>query len=51
MISNRKDRNFLVGVNDYATYDVTDKKQPAFVYFAGAEVECAKDGEIPKGIQ
>lgn len=37
-IENRTDLNFLVGVNDYSAYDVTEAGQQAFDYYAAAEV-------------
>lgn len=47
-ISNRKDYSFLIGVNDYTNYTYEDD-QPAFTYFAGAEVD--RIGSIPKDME
>lgn len=38
-IAGRTDMNFLVGLNDYSTWNVREDKQPSFVYFACAEVQ------------
>lgn len=48
-ILHRSDMNFLIGLNDYAKWNLEHEKQPAFDYFAAAEVdeiEC-----VPKGME
>ena len=41
--------DFLIGLNDYTKWDLENEKQPAFDYFAAAEVE--KVGDVPKGME
>lgn len=48
-IPKRSDTDFLIGLNDYSSWDYANKKQPSFTYFAGAEVSDA--AMIPKGME
>ena len=48
LIYHRKDMDFLIGLNDYRRWDLIDGKQPAFDYFAAAEVD--KVERVPKGM-
>lgn len=48
-INHRADMNFLVGLNDYSTNFSYENEQPAFDYYAAAEVSEAS--QIPKGMQ
>lgn len=48
-IPHRINTDFLIGLNDYANWDVTMNRQPAFDYYAAAEV--SQIGGIPKGMQ
>ena len=47
--SNRINREFLVGLNDYARWDTDSEKQPVFDYYAASEVE--RIGALPKGME
>lgn len=49
LIHDRKNREFLIGLNDYTSWNVNDEKQPAFDYLAAAEAEAP--GEPPKGME
>lgn len=49
LISNRTDKDFLVGLNDYTKWETDNEKQPAFDYYAAAEVE--NFDNIPKGME
>jgi len=46
-IKNRKDMDFLIGLNEYSSFSF-EKKQPNFSYYAAAEVSSYE--EIPKGM-
>lgn len=48
-IQNRTDMDFLIGLNDYSIWETQTKKQPAFDYFAAAEVDSAEN--VPKGME
>lgn len=48
-IHHRKDLHFLIGLNDYTKWDLTNEKQPAFDYFAAAEVDYVEN--VPKGME
>ena len=48
-IPNRINREFLVGLNDYARWDTDSEKQPVFDYYAASEVE--RIGALPKGME
>ena len=48
-ISNRVDMEFLVGLNDYSINFSYENDQPAFDYYAAAEVSTIS--EIPKGMK
>lgn len=48
-IHHRKDIDFLIGLNDYTKWDLSKEKQPAFNYFAAAEVD--KVENVPKGME
>ena len=48
-IPNRINREFLVGLNDYARWDTHSEKQPVFDYYAASEVE--RIGALPKGME
>lgn len=48
-IPHRKDKDFLIGLNDYTKWDFTNEKQPTFDYFAAAEVDKVED--VPKGME
>lgn len=45
-IENRKDPDFLIGVNDYSDFDETADGQKAFDYYAAAEV--SGSSEVPE---
>lgn len=49
LIPNRKDMDFLIGLNDYEKWNIDSKKQPAFDYFAAAEA--AEITAVPKGME
>lgn len=49
LIHHRKDMDFLIGLNDYAKWDLANENQPAFDYFAAAEVD--KVENVPKGMK
>lgn len=49
LIPQRKDMDFLIGLNDYSKWDSVNEKQPAFDYFAAAEIEKAETA--PKGME
>lgn len=49
LIPHRKDMNFLIGLNDYSKWDLVNEKQPAFDYFAAAEIEEIETA--PKGMK
>lgn len=49
LISDRLDMNVLIGLNDYSNWDLVNEKQPAFDYFAGAEIE--KIETVPNGME
>lgn len=48
LISHRTDMDFLIGLNDYENWNTDSEKQPAFDYFAAAQVD--KTENIPKGM-
>lgn len=48
-IRNRTDENYLIGLNDYSAYFSYENEQPAFDYYAGAEVSAFS--ELPKGTE
>lgn len=48
-IPNRKNIDFLIGLNDYALWDAEAEKQPAFDYYAASEVE--QIDAIPRGME
>lgn len=48
-IPDRINREFLVGLNDYARWDTDSEKQPVFDYYAVSEVE--RIGVLPKGME
>lgn len=47
-ISHRINTDFLIGLNDYSTWDITADRQPAFDYYAASEV--SQFSEPPKGM-
>lgn len=49
LIQNRKNTDFLIGLNDYTKWDYKGEKQPAFDYYAASEVE--NFNNIPKGME
>lgn len=49
MIPDRADPDFLVGLNDYSSWNPETEKQPAFDYLAAAEVQSFSS--IPKGMK
>lgn len=49
LITDRKDMDFLIGLNDYTNWDTDNANQPSFDYFAAAEVD--KTAKIPKGME
>lgn len=49
LISHRTDMDFLTGLNDYTKWDVVNEKNPAFDYFAAAEVDHVE--HVPKGME
>lgn len=48
-ILHRKDIDFLIGLNDYTKWNLLKDKQPAFDYFAVAQVD--KIESVPKGME
>lgn len=48
IIPHRTDMDFLVGLNDYSKWSIDSEKQPAFDYFAAAQVN--KIENLPKGM-
>ena len=44
----RTNTDFLIGLNDYSTWDITVDRQPAFDYYAASEV--SQISEVPKGM-
>ena len=48
-IAHRSDMQFLIGLNDYHTWNLDDDKQPSFDYMAAAET--TKADTIPKGME
>ncbi len=48
-IPNRKDPDFLVGLNDYTKWDADADRQPAFDYYAASEQ--TQPGRLPPGME
>lgn len=48
LIENRTDMEYMIGLNDYAKWDVNKEKQPAFDYMAAVKVD--KITLLPKGM-
>lgn len=48
-IPDRKNTDFLIGLNDYTKWDFHAETQPAFDYFAASEVEQVE--AVPRGMQ
>lgn len=48
LIMNRKEITFLVGINDYTTWDHDNDAHPSYMYYAGAQVTRMEN--IPKGM-
>lgn len=48
-IMHRSNTDFLIGLNDYSTWDISVDRQPAFDYYAASEV--FKISEVPKGME
>lgn len=49
LIANRKNADFLIGLNDYTLWDVNAEKQPAFDYYAASEV--GRISTLPSGME
>ena len=47
-IMHRANTDFLIGFNDYSTWDITVDRQPAFDYYAASEVLRIED--VPRGM-
>lgn len=48
-INHKNDMNFLMKLNDYTTWDLVNEKQPAFDYFAAAEIDNVEN--VLKGME
>lgn len=48
-ITHRISTDFLIGLNDYSTWDITIDRQPAFDYYAASEV--SRIDKVPKGME